>query len=519
MACRGGVVAHVVCVLLLSAGPASGAERFRTPAEIEARRAQVAARLSGLAVEAAAIEARLTTLGHGRAEAPDLAGAEALERERQLAMARLDAIAAERRPLAEEAAKLAAIRTRGPTGPLGPADPVGLVPGQAGGQPAGSTQQASAGNAFNPSITVIPDGLYYTDNRHGRAPSVLAGADGFVTTGSDEAEALTRGFQLREAEVTFTGAVDPYFDFFGTFAVADDTVEAEEVYVQTRRLLPGVQVRFGHFLSGIGHINRQHPHQWDFVDQALPYTALFGDRLAETGVQVTWLPALSVYTQLGFEALQGENPLIARRLVDDAPEILRDVPGPRLFTGFLKVSPELGFAHTLQAGVSFGRSRSHQEPAGDATDAVRDGATWFVATDWIWRFDSSRPFGQGDLTVQGEYLYRVKTFDPTPLLLDAQAARQDGAYAQAVYGIGPRWTVAGRLDAIGMRNQIETGTLVSALLASHRYSGNLTFNPTEFSRLRVQYNHARVSQGRPVNLDQVFVQLQVSLGVHGAHRF
>jgi hypothetical protein len=505
----------------LAAGSASGAERFRTPAEIEIRRAQVAARLTELAAEADALQALLATFEQTAVEVLNLTKREADAPERQRTKARLEAVGAERQALEAEAARLALIPTRTATGPITKADPPGLVPAQVAGPTPGSTGQVAAGNAFNPAITVIPDGLYYYDNRGGEVGPLGGGADGFDAPGSaSEHESLDRGFVLREVELTFSGAVDPYFDFFGTFAVADGGIDVEEAYVQTRRFIPGVQVRFGHFLSGVGYLNRQHPHQWDFVDQALPYSALLGDRLAETGVQVTWLPALPVYTQLGFEALQGENPLFAGRLFEQYPEDLADSPGPRLFTGFVKVAPDLGYAHTVQAGLSFGRSRRHQEAGDDEAPGAREGSAWFLATDWVWRFDSSRPFGQGDLTLQGEYLYRVKAFEPVaPMFPDARASRQDGAYIQAVYGIGPRWTVAGRMDVIGMQNEIEAGRFSSDLAASSRYSANLTFNPTEFSRLRVQYNHENVSQNRTVRFDQVFVQFQMSLGVHGAHRF
>ena len=101
--------------------------------------------------------------------------------------------------------------------------------------------------------------------------------------------------------------MDPYFDVWAILAVGDGEIEAEEVYVQTRKFLPGLQLRVGKFYSGVGYINRQHPHQWDFVDQALPYELLLGGSINEVGVQVTWLPYLPFYTLLGFEALQGEN--------------------------------------------------------------------------------------------------------------------------------------------------------------------------------------------------------------------
>jgi hypothetical protein len=71
----------------------------------------------------------------------------------------------------------------------------------------------------------------------------------------------------------------------------------------------------------------------------------------------------------------------------------------------------------------------------------------------------------------------------------------------------------------GLRNRVDTLTTTMDLGATTRYSVNATFNPTEFSRLRVQYNHARVPDDSRTRFHQVYVQFQMSLGVHGAHVF
>jgi hypothetical protein len=507
----------VAACLVMGAGASSGEGRFRTPAEIELRRAEIARRLAALAEEQVVLEGRLVTAREAIDSAP-VAERPALEDTRVQIAVRLEAIDTERNTLNVELQELSAVVTRTATGPVTAADPQGLSPAQI----TGGSAQVSAGTAFNPAITVIPDGLYYYDDAGGSGAERLGGAAGFGAPGADvETDHVPRGFSLREVELSFSGAVDPYFDVWATFGIDDDGIEAEEVYVQTRRFLPGTQVRFGRFLSGIGYLNRQHRHQWDFVDQALPYEALFGQNLAEVGLQVTWLPALPIYTQLGFEALQGSNALIANQLVEEYPEQLDETPGPRLFTSFLKVSPDLGFSNTLQAGLSFGRSRSHQEADTDGLQAeVFDGSAWFIATDWIWRYDSARQYGERDLAVQGEYIYRSKTLDlVSPADVGESASRQDGLYAQIVYGVGPRWTAGVRFDAIGIRNEVETVAGTTELGTTTRYSANVTFNPTEFSRLRVQYNYGRVPDAAGARIHQVYVQLQMSLGVHGAHAF
>ncbi len=215
----------------------------------------------------------------------------------------------------------------------------------------------TSGSAFNPSVSVIPDGVYYNDSRDGGVGEIMEGADGFGAghahgeeAGHAHGGAPERGFSLREAEITFSGAVDPYFDVWTIFAVGDGEIEVEEGYFQTRKFLPGLQLRAGKFYSGFGYVNKQHPHQWDFVDQNLPYDLLLGGSVNDTGVQLTWLPSLPFYTQLGVEALQGDNEGFSTQLGGEESPFFDEKAGPRLFTGWLKVSPNLGYSHAVQVG-------------------------------------------------------------------------------------------------------------------------------------------------------------------------
>jgi hypothetical protein len=417
------------------------------------------------------------------------------------------------------------------TGPLGPSDPRGLGTWNVVRQDPG---QVTSETSFNPALSVILDGLYYTEDRAGTVGELAERADGFAPAdenegGHDHGGPLERGFSLREAEITFSGSVDPYFDLWTILAVGDGGIAIEEGYVQTRRFLPGLQLKAGRFFSGFGYLNRQHPHQWDFVDRALPYEALLDGSLDETGLQLTWLPELPFYAQLGVEALQGENRGFSAQRGGEASEFFDEKAGPRLFTGFLKVSPNAGYRHAVQFGTSYAYSRRHQETGmgPDArTAAVLQGHGEVLGFDLVWKYDSSAAYGRRDVTVQAEYLRRVRDLEliaegGTPRHPPTAAVQtQDGLYAQAVYGVASRWTVALRWESLGLTNQTRTGSQTRTRPASTRYSANLTFNPTEFSRLRAQFDHGSFHvEGTRQAYNQFFVQFQMSLGAHGAHRF
>jgi hypothetical protein len=427
--------------------------------------------------------------------------------------------------LKKELAARAATPTPTPTPPPAPAQATGPVtsPGLTPFPVAswGETGQVTSGTTFNPAISVIAEGLYYADNARGEGLHLFPQSDNFFGPGTGGFRDLSPGFNLGETEFTFSAAVDPYFDAMAILTVTTEEVGMEEAWIRTRKLLPGLSIKAGKFFSDIGYINKQHPHQWDFVDQNLPYAMFFDGQIDEVGVQVEYLPKTPVYMLVGGEALQGNNPGIANYLGPSANPDLSSTAGPRLFTGFFKISPDIGYSDALQLGASGGYDTMYQEAEGDVAS---QGTSWFTGFDAVFKHDDPRPFGQGDLTLQGEFLYRARNqTDVTP---DAPLAgvprrlRQTGFYAQAVYGFLPRLQAALRYDQAGGVNHLTVGGVETAFGTVQRFAAALTVNPTEFSRFRAQFERSEVPLlGRKQTVNQFFLQFQVSLGVHGAHKF
>jgi hypothetical protein len=439
------------------------------------------------------------------------------------------------------------------TGPQrDPLDPISL---RQTARPAGDP--ASPATAFNPAISVIVDGAWYWDNVHGEAFEIIEETDGFAMghghgdNGAHQHGVLERGFNLREVEFAFSATVDPYFDAFVIFVFDGDEIELEEAFVTTRALPAGLQAKFGKFLSDVGYINKQHPHAWDFFDRPLVSELLFGEEgIQETGVQLTWLAPLDQYLRLGVEALQGDTPGIANQLGEQAAingteRILGHAAGPRLFTGFAKFSPDLGFDHALQVGVSYGHARSFQNSLEHSTRYEdHEGSADFWGTDFVYKYTPAGAVrGQGAFQLQGEYYYRKRDIDRRDVYFACHPAgidcadpaaewqigdvrneesfseRQDGYYLQALYGLAPRWNTGLRIDQVGLTNRTGRGA-GEDWDDSRRYSAVLNFLPTEFSRLRLQYSRGDIAvDGEREKFHQVFLQFQVSLGVHGAHDF
>ena len=407
----------------------------------------------------------------------------------------------------------------------------------------------SSGSAFNPQISVILNGNYYNDGVNGSGAALVGQAlqpSGGLAHDHDHADdadhghahgGLNNGFNFSEAELSFSATVDPYFDAAAYLAIlSDGNVHLEEAWLQTRDLPNGLRVKAGKFLSDFGYANKQHPHAWDFVDQNLAYLNLLGSHgLQDTGVQFTWLPELPVYTLLGFEALQGDQEVFGATLgADDQERLGLDATedGPRLWTLFAKVAPDLGLDHALQFGVSYARNTQHQEVqththAGE--DEVHESAMAGEADLWgldlVYKYDGSGPQGQGDFKFQSEYLRSVKDLNirasaHPEIIGSPRTFTTDGFYAQALYGFAPRWTVGVRYDVLGLTNEVSGGKRADDG-SSDRWSLNLTWNLSEFSQLRAQYarNDILVAENERERFDAVYLQFLMSLGSHGAHAF
>lgn len=390
-------------------------------------------------------------------------------------------------------------------------------------------------NAFNPQISVILDGVYYDDSLDGEGLDLLQEAAGINHAhGHDDGHehehgSLDPGFNLRETEIVFSATVDTYFDAWVTAVIdGDGDTELEEAWLRTRALPAGLTVKAGRFFSGIGYANEQHPHQWDFVDQNLPYLALLGEHgLNDTGVQLTWLPDWGTYTLFGLEALQGDQEVLGT-VVEDDDHLGEMDDGPRLYTAFVKVSPELGYDHALQLGASYVYASQQQEVHEEPVEHALDGDMALWGLDLVYKYDSPRAYGAGDFKLQGEYLYETKDLgiryhETDPARVGAgREFSEDGFYLQGVYGFAPRWRLGLRYDAVGLGVNEKSGDGIPTedWDASERWTAALTWTPTEFSRLRLQLSRAEVAtEEGDESFNTVYLQYVMSLGSHGAHKF
>lgn len=327
---------------------------------------------------------------------------------------------------------------------------------------------------------------------------------------------MNNGFNLNYGELVLASTVDPYFDLFTAIHASDSGAELEEAYMTTRQLPANMQLKLGKFLSAFGRLNSQHHHYWDFSDQPLIYQGIFGGHgLLEKGVQISWLAPTRQYLQLGAEWLQGENEQsFGTEAIASTSK--GAVDGAGVAVGFIKTSVDWGNSSWL-AGLSYAHGQ-YRHADGDHAKAG-DMSIWGVDLTGKYFLDASRY-----VMWQSEYLQRHLTdaiqvsYDDQGSLLAVQALtqHQSGYYSQLIWKFDPQWRVGYRYDAID-QNQIRQ---VNGLLGQ-RQSVMLEYNPTEFSRIRLQYarNEAFADAQGIQPFDEWVLQFNMAIGAHGAHTF
>jgi hypothetical protein len=96
---------------------------------------------------------------------------------------------------------------------------------------------------------------------------------------------------------------------------------------------------------------------------------------------------------------------------------------------------------------------------------------------------------------------------------------QDGLYAQALYQIG-LWRLGARFDMLDLftKKYALDGVQANFGDSPWRATAALDFNPSEFTRLRLQYNYDMSYRTGKAN-NEVFLQAIFAIGAHGAHAF
>src|SRR5437762_13531460 len=338
-----------------------------------------------------------------------------------------------------------------------------------------------------------------------------------------------RGFNARNIELAFDGAVDPYFEGFANivFKLNNDNeteVEVEEAFMQTTSLPFNLQLKAGQFFAAFGRLNPTHPHTWDFADTPLVNGLFLGpDGLRGVGGQTSWTLPLPWYSQLLFASQNGRgstgfsfrNPgddgmFFDRITIDREARGLQDFVWIPRWENSIDLSP----TQVVLAGVS-GAFGSNETGANSRTQ--------IYGADFLYKWKSANAEGGFPFVKwQTEFMYRRfeagrGANESFPV---AETFQDWGMYSQIMWGFKKGWVAGIRGDYLDMEDSQFTDDFERQ--SRSRISANLTLYPTEFSKIRLQYNHDFLYENfflADRDVDSVFLQFEFILGSHGAHKF
>jgi hypothetical protein len=304
-------------------------------------------------------------------------------------------------------------------------------------------------NADNPAISFVVDGQAGTN-----------------TQGSDGA-----GFLLGTGELFISAPIDPFLRGYASInGTTDEGFDIEEAALVTTALPWNLTVKGGRFFADFGRFPHWHDEALPFVSRPESIERFIGGESKSEGAEISWLAPMDQYLNVTIGVY---NSVGAERF--DSPDTFGEMKGQRSFSELsYLVHPTTYFDLTDTVNLELGGSYL-SVPTGakrglygvDATLRHQPGTSEFyqgtdVGVEWLW---STERFVDAELEDGGSVSGRF---------------RRDGGYAYFESFFGRRFSVGGRFDY--------AENLFGPKDLQRTYSAFVTWKPSEFQRLRLQWD-------------------------------
>ena len=359
---------------------------------------------------------------------------------------------------------------------------------------------SAAAKALNPDISAIGD-FIGAAGHYPTPPGTLIRQGGF------------QSLNMHESELGFQAIIDPYArgDFFLSFG--ESGVDLEEGYITFTALPAGFVARVGKMRAAFGKVNTMHNHVLPWVDRPLVNENLVGgeDGIDDAGFSLQRiLPApKGIFLEATGQVFRGDTGEQTYFLPNGASTVQTVFTATRKTdvstVAHLRGYKDVTESTNLDLGLSY--ARGHNELGSDFL-------TQLYGLDATVRWKPLRRSIYHSFIGRTEAIWSQRQQPlqlPLPLRLISLPGEQRsfGMYASGDYQFARRWFVGGRYDyAQRARNhrQLDRGAAAS-----------LTYWPSEFSQIRGEYRFTHYAEG--IDAHELLMQVQFSLGAHGAHPF
>jgi hypothetical protein len=328
------------------------------------------------------------------------------------------------------------------------------------------------------------------------APSILNPAIGMAIDATAEHRAKAGGdFNFRAAEIGISASIDPYARAYAFFTGSKEGVEVEEAAMVTTALPWNLQARAGRFFADFGRLAKFHPHEYAFVNSPLSLERIVGGESKADGVELSYLfptPFFLRGTVGGYNKLGAENERI-------------DETKSRAWSRFTYLSRlqsyfDLHDNHSVELGTSLAFTPSIRIPADP-----HGGNRTLTGIDLTYRYQPLASTLYQGLNIGAEF------FGNSERVERASGFRRmfaPGGYAYAEAKINREWSAGFLYD--------NAPSLASPGKKTVGYSPFVTWNLSEFNRLRFQYSYLddNVREEKAERGNQFFLQWVTVLGSH-----
>jgi hypothetical protein len=329
------------------------------------------------------------------------------------------------------------------------------------------------------------------------APSSFNPAIGLVLDATAEHRAKAGGdFNFRAAELGVAASVDPFARVYSFMTGSKEGFEVEEAAAITTSLPWNLTAKGGRFFADFGRLPKNHPHEYAFVNTPLSIERMVGGESKADGVEINYLFPMPFFLRA---TLGGYNK------IGEGNERLDDTKSRAwsrfTYLGRLNTYFDVTDHQSIELGSSLAYTPSVRV-AGDPSGGDRT----LAGIDLTYRYQPLDSTTYQGLTIGSElFTNSERVIRPNDLIKREQSF---GGYSYAELKLNKSWSTGFLFDYAPSIESPGKKTL--------SYSPFLTWNLSEFNRLRFQYSFFddKVREEKADRGNQFFLQWTTVIGAH-----
>ena len=289
--------------------------------------------------------------------------------------------------------------------------------------------------------------------------------------------------KIQEVEIRAAAYIDTFLRADILFAIeGTSNIEVEAAFVEAL-LSKNLSFRAGKFFTAFGKHNQLHTHEYPFIDLPVVNEEIFGEEgLNEIGVGASYLLPTDWFSEFTFQVMEGANTnQFNARAGSDFAYLIRQ---NNLW--------DLDDETTMELGGSYVFGKNNLAPSSNF-----ENKTQLVGADLTFKWQPA-----------GREAYKTWVWQ-TEFIGSFREQTQEGWYTLLQHQFANRWWIQGRYSGYTIPNGANKED-------KNQWSALLAWVPSEFSTVRLQYNHLNQATA---DENQVLLQLNFTMGSHPAHKY